>query len=203
VSCNTWHALKVAFANEIDAIAREIGANGVEVMKLFVSDKLLNISEAYLKPGFAFGGSCLPKDTSSLSNIAAKLGCKLIPAINPSNEFVIDSWVSRFLAYEYDVVNWVGITFKEHTDDVRDSPYLIALDRILTLSKVRVNFFDPHFTSKAFGRNKEIYWDLKLRSNITIVDSLDLLDSNILTFVAHDYKSLGISDRFSHFLKIV
>lgn len=118
---NAFHAVKVAFANEIGNIAKLQGIDGREVMDLFVRDEKLNVSPAYLKPGFAFGGSCLPKDTRALAYRARELDADspLISSIIPSNDAHIQRAVAQVEATGYKRVGVLGLSFKAGTDDVR------------------------------------------------------------------------------------
>lgn len=129
---NAFHALKVCFANEVGDLCAALGANAHEVMRVFLSDRKLSVSEAYLRPGFAFGGSCLPKDLRALLYAArrADLFPPLLGAILPANEAQIDSGLSAVLATGKRRVGIVGLSFKAQTDDLRESP-LVSLAEAL------------------------------------------------------------------------
>ena len=123
-TCNAFHALKIAFANEIGTIATVLGIEGAEVMETVCRDTKLNISPAYLKPGFAFGGSCLPKDLRALNYRSRQLDLDL-PLLNsvlPSNEAHIARAFRRVLEAGYGKIGIYGLAFKPNTDDLRESP---------------------------------------------------------------------------------
>jgi GDP-mannose 6-dehydrogenase len=121
---NAFHALKVTFANEIGDLCEALGADAQDVMRVFAMDRKLNISEAYLRPGFAFGGSCLPKDVRALLHAArtADLAVPVLGEILPSNERQIQQGINRVLATRRRRVGVLGLAFKPDTDDLRESP---------------------------------------------------------------------------------
>ena len=121
---NTWHALKVAFTNEISVLASTLDIDSHEVMSIFSEDNRLNISKAYMRPGFAFGGSCLPKDLRALVFLARTRDLSL-PVINhilDSNRMLTDRGLDWILTESKKRVAFLGISFKPGTDDVRESP---------------------------------------------------------------------------------
>ena len=141
---NAFHAVKVAFANEIAriCIGRQIDAR--EVMALFVQDRELNISPRYLRPGFAFGGSCLPKDVRALQHHAREQGIvtPLIESLTATNEAHIDRVVGAVLNAGHKKVAQVGLAFKPNTDDLRESPFVKVAAR-LREAGVEVAAYDP------------------------------------------------------------
>ena len=141
---NAFHAAKVTFANEIGILAKEIGADSREVLDILVSDTVLNISGAYLKPGMPFGGSCLPKDLIALQDIsrANKIDNPMISSLNTSNKIQLDRVAQKVLESKPKVVTFLGISFKENTDDLRESPFL-ALAVKLKEQEVQVRIYDP------------------------------------------------------------
>ena len=130
---NAFHALKVAFANEIGDVCQALGADASEVMRVFMMDKKLSLSAAYLKPGFAFGGSCLPKDVRALLYGArgADLFPPLLSSILPSNAAQIERGVRAVLATGRRRVGVVGLAFKEGTDDLRESPLVSLVETLI------------------------------------------------------------------------
>jgi GDP-mannose 6-dehydrogenase len=130
--CNSYHALKVTFANEIGTLCGELGLDSQTVMDIFKSDTNLNISSAYLKPGFAFGGSCLPKDLRALNYRGDELDLDLplLQSILPSNAEHINRAVSRVLATGKRNVGIFGLSFKAGTDDLRESPMVLLVKRL-------------------------------------------------------------------------
>ena len=124
-ACNAFHATKVSFANEVSRLLRILGVDSREVMSIFCEDGVLNISPAYLRPGFAFGGSCLPKDLRSLLYLARVNGADLplLAGTLDTNELVISEVVNRVVAHGARTVALLGLSFKMDTDDLRESPY--------------------------------------------------------------------------------
>src|SRR6185436_11869676 len=120
--CNAFHALKVCFANEVGDLCQALGADATEVMRVFMADRKLSISEAYLRPGFAFGGSCLPKDLRALLYAARRedLFPPLLGAILPANEAQVASGLAAVLATGKRRVGLLGLSFKAQTDDLRE-----------------------------------------------------------------------------------
>jgi GDP-mannose 6-dehydrogenase len=131
--CNAWHAVKVSFANEIGTLAREMGVDAEAVVEIFTADTKLNISSTYLKPGFAFGGSCLPKDVRALNYRAKELDLNLplFQSILPSNDEHLDRAVELVLETGKKKVGILGLSFKAATDDLRESPQVQLVKRLL------------------------------------------------------------------------
>ena len=123
-SANLLHALKIGFANEIGTLAEHLGINGNEVMSTLCRDHGLNVSAAYLKPGFAFGGSCLPKDLRALGYQAQrlKLELPLLRSILPSNDRHLERTMEVADSLPGKHLGIIGLAFKENTDDLRESP---------------------------------------------------------------------------------
>ena len=130
---NAWHALKVSFANEIGAISKASGIDGKVVMEILCADKRLNISPAYLKPGFAFGGSCLPKDLRALRYHAKSLDAEslILDAMVSVNQHQIDRALAMIAATGKRNITMLGLTFKPDTDDLRESPLVELAERLL------------------------------------------------------------------------
>ena len=131
--CNAWHALKVSFANEIGTLAKQLGVDAEPVMEIFLSDTALDIAPTYLRPGFAFGGSCLPKDLRALTYRANELGLRLplLDAIMPSNQEHLERAVELVLRTGKKKIGMLGLSFKAATDDLRDSPSVLLAKRLL------------------------------------------------------------------------
>ena len=130
---NVWHATKVAFGNEVGRLCKRLGIDSHDVMDIFVKDTKLNLSPYYLKPGFAFGGSCLPKEVRAVSHIAAGLGVSvpLIDSLMPSNRAQIDEALQLLAPHRGKRIGFLGVTFKPGTDDLRESPTLEVMARLL------------------------------------------------------------------------
>jgi len=131
--CNAFHALKVSFANEIGSLCNELGVDPRAVTRPFLSDTKLNISAAYLTPGFAFGGSCLPKDLRALVYRARQLDLHLplLQAIMPSNQCHLERAVEAILGTKRKSIGVLGLSFKAGTDDLRESPSVQLIKRLL------------------------------------------------------------------------
>lgn len=130
---NVFHALKICFANEIGDVCNGLGVDAQEVMRIFREDKKLNISEAYLRPGFAFGGSCLPKDIKALLYAAhhADVALPMLDSILPSNEAQIRQAVDAIVATGKKRIGIFGLAFKPDTDDLRESPLVTLVETLL------------------------------------------------------------------------
>jgi GDP-mannose 6-dehydrogenase len=155
-ACNAFHALKIAFANEIGSLASALQLDGVEIMRTVCLDTNLNISSAYLKPGFAFGGSCLPKDLRALTYRARQLDLDLplLSSVLPSNEAHISRALSRIMDSGWHRLGIYGLAFKPNTDDLRESPTVALIER-LTGKGHEVKIYDPHIHfDKIHGSNR-------------------------------------------------
>jgi len=142
---NAFHALKVCFANEIGDVCAALGADAHEVMRVFLMDRKLNVSEAYLRPSYAFGGSCLPKDLRALMHAArtVDVSLPLLSAILPSNDGQIRRAVETVLETRKRRIGVVGLAFKPGTDDLRESP-MVALIEALIGKGCDVRVLDPN-----------------------------------------------------------
>jgi len=132
-AANAFHALKVCFANEVADVCAALGADGAEVMRVFTMDRKLNVSQAYLRPGFAFGGSCLPKDLRALlyAARAADVSVPLLASVLPSNEGQVRRGVDAVLASRRQRIGVVGLSFKAGTDDLRESPMVALVETLI------------------------------------------------------------------------
>ncbi|MGA9672629.1 MAG: nucleotide sugar dehydrogenase [Terracidiphilus sp.] len=130
---NCWHALKIGFANEIGNVCKSLSIDAHKVMKIFCQDRKLNISSAYLEPGFAFGGSCLPKDLRALAYTAKMrdLNLPILTSILPSNEMQVNRGLQLIMEKGHRRVGVLGFSFKAGTDDLRESPIIEVIERLL------------------------------------------------------------------------
>jgi len=155
-ACNSFHAVKVAFANEIARMSQAVGVDPFEVMRLLCEDKQLNISPAYLRPGFAFGGSCLPKDLKALLYMAktADVNLPMLGAVLPSNRVHTDAAIDYVLNSGKRRVGMIGLSFKTGTDDLRESPLVTVAERLIGKG-VDLRIYDPEVSySRLMGANK-------------------------------------------------
>ena len=146
---NTWHGLKVGFGNEVGRLCKAMGVDSHQVMNIFVKDTKLDLSPYYLRPGFAFGGSCLPKDTRGIMHLAAdnSVSTPLIDSIINSNDQHIEHALSMITDYRVKRIGIIGLTFKAHTDDLRESP-LLELARQLHERGHEISYFDPNVAAE-------------------------------------------------------
>jgi GDP-mannose 6-dehydrogenase len=155
--CNSFHALKIVFANEVGNICKKLGIDSHQLMDVFCQDTKLNISKAYLKPGFAYGGSCLPKDLKALRTIAHDqyLQTPVLEAIERSNEYVKDLVFHRIIEFGVQNIGFIGLAFKAGTDDLRDSPIIDVVERLLGKG-YNIQIYDPHVhVSQLTGANRD------------------------------------------------
>lgn len=152
---NAYHAAKICFANEIGTLARSMKADGVKVMDIVCRDTQLNVSRAYLRPGFAFGGSCLPKDVRALARLAQREGIDvpLLPAVLSSNARHIERGIVEIYQHGSKKVGLIGLGFKAGTDDLRESP-LVEVAETLLGKGYDLKIYDPHIAvSELVGQN--------------------------------------------------
>ena len=189
-ACNAWHAAKITFANEIGALAKAEGVDGREVMEIICADRKLNISEYYLRPGFAFGGSCLPKDLRAVTYRASQLDVELsmINSILRSNKQQIEKAVEMVSAFGKRRVGMLGLSFKADTDDLRESP-LVELAETLIGKGYQLSIYDKNVEyARVHGANRDY-----INAKIPHVSSL--LNSNLDEVVEQsDVMVLGNKD---------
>lgn len=177
---NAWHATKVAFGNEIGNIAKAVGVDSWEVMDIFCQDVKLNISPTYLRPGFAFGGSCLPKDVRALTHKGRELDLELplLNALIPTNGRQIDRAVEIISAQGLRRIAFLGVSFKSGTDDLRESPQVALVERLLGKGfPLRVYDRNVHL-AKLVGANRAYIEGV-------IPHIADILSDDLAATVAH------------------
>jgi GDP-mannose 6-dehydrogenase len=155
-ACNNFHALKITFANETARLCEALGVDPFEVMDLVCRDTQLNISKAYLKPGFAFGGSCLPKDLRATTYLAKMRDVELpmLGSILPSNRQHIDHAIAKVLASGKRRVGMIGLAFKSGTDDLRESPLVLLAEHLIGKG-LNLLVYDPEVQlSNLLGANR-------------------------------------------------
>ena len=172
---NVFHALKVTFANEIGDICKAMGMDSHEVMEIFCRDRKLNISDYYLKPGFAFGGSCLPKDVRALTYQAQRLDVQtpVLNSIMPSNRNHIEAGLRRIMACGKKRIGVLGFGFKAGTDDLRESPMVEVVERLLGKG-YDIRIYDRNVSlAKLFGANRDYIVEKIPHLSGLMVDSVE------------------------------
>jgi GDP-mannose 6-dehydrogenase len=186
---NAYHALKVAFGNEIATLCQQTNVNAEAVMNVFCSDTKLNISRSYLMPGFAFGGSCLPKDVRAILHAghALDLRLPLMAAILLSNEQLIERAFQKVRATGKRRVGLIGLSFKSNTDDLRESPFVELAERLLGKG-YELSIYDPNvIAARLTGANKEYIDSVIPHLSRLLVHSLDEFGNTELLLVGHHF----------------
>lgn len=193
--CNNFHALKITFANETARLCAALGVDPFEVMDLVCQDTQLNISRAYLKPGYAFGGSCLPKDLRATTHLAKMNDVELpmLAGILQSNRAHIDLAIAKVLASGCRRVAMLGLSFKTGTDDLRESPLVVLAEQLIGKG-LQLSIYDPDVhLSRLLGANKRFiethlpHLGELLQSDLaTVVEGAELLIVGVSTPSIHD-----------------
>lgn len=184
---NLFHAVKVTFGNEVGQFCNVHGINSQEVMEIFCKDHKLNISPRYLKPGFAFGGSCLPKDLRAFLSVARQKTVKLpmLEGVLPSNGVQIERCLLQVLATGKRRIGFYGIAFKAGTDDLRESPYVELAERLLGKG-CELIFFDKFVdVSRLVGKNKSYIEEVLPHLTEMVTSDLKALDDTELILLCH------------------
>ena len=191
-TCNVWHAVKVSFANEIGSIAKELHVDGREVMDVVCRDNKLNISSYYMKPGFAFGGSCLPKDVRALNYRASQLDVQtpLISSLMHSNENQVKRAFQMIESLNKRKVGMLGLSFKAETDDLRESP-LVELAEMLIGKGYQLSIYDRNVKfASVHGANRDyINGKIPHVSSLLAEDESELLDNVDVLIVGNKDKA--------------
>lgn len=184
---NSFHALKVAFANELGAVSRAYGVDSHRLMDIFLADRKLNISPAYLRPGYAFGGSCLPKDLRGLVHAArrADVSVPLLSNVLASNDAHIARAFELVTATGHRKIGLFGLSFKPGTDDLRESPLVELAERLLGKG-YHVRIYDANVTlSRLMGANRQYIENKLPHLGELLADSADeVLDDSEVCVVA-------------------
>jgi len=182
---NTWHALKIGFANEIGNLCKSLGIDAHAVMNIFCQDRKLNISAAYLTPGFAFGGSCLPKDLRALA-YRAKVHDLQLPILNsilPSNELQVTRAMQLITEKGHRRIGILGFSFKEGTDDLRESPVIEVIERLIGKG-YELRLYDKSVNmAKLVGANRDFILNRIPHISRLMVDGIDAVVENSDTIV--------------------
>lgn len=182
---NCWHALKIGFANEIGNISKVLGIDAHQVMKIFCQDRKLNISPAYLLPGFAFGGSCLPKDLRALTYKARSkdLHLPILGSILPSNEMQVNRGLQLIMEKGNKRVGILGFSFKSGTDDLRESPVIEVIERLLGKG-YELRIYDKNVNvASLVGANRDFILNRIPHISRLMVDEVDAVLDHAQTVV--------------------
>jgi len=172
---NVWHALKISFANEMGNICKALGIDGHHVMDIFCQDRKLNLSPCYLKPGFAFGGSCLPKDVRALTYKGRSLDLELplLNAILPSNQQQVENGLRMITSVGKKKIGILGFSFKAGTDDLRESPLVEVIERLLGKG-YDIRIYDKNVNlAKLIGANRDYILNYIPHISRLMVESID------------------------------
>jgi GDP-mannose 6-dehydrogenase len=196
---NCWHALKVGFANEIGNLCKSFDIDSHVVMDIFCQDKKLNIAPAYLTPGFAFGGSCLPKDLRALTYQAKAhdLHLPILQSILPSNEIQISRGLQTILAKGHKRIGILGFSFKGGTDDLRESPLIEIIERLIGKGN-DLRIYDKNVKiARLVGANRDFILNHIPHISHLMVDSIDAVLDHAQTVVIgnRDSDFINISQR--------
>ena len=182
---NSWHALKIGFANEIGNLCKAFSIDAHEVMKIFCQDKKLNISSAYLTPGFAFGGSCLPKDLRALA-YKAKMHDLQLPIMNavlPSNELQVAKGLRLITENGHRRIGVLGFSFKAGTDDLRESPMIEVIEHLIGKG-YELRIFDKNVNlASLVGANRDFILNHIPHISRLMVDGIDAVLDHAQTVV--------------------
>ena len=183
---NSFHALKVAFANEVGRLCKELKVDSHELMELFVSDTKLNVSSKYFRPGFSYGGSCLPKDLKALQAIAHDryLDLPILQSVDSSNRINTKSVYNRLLQAGGERIGVYGLSFKEGTDDLRFSPSLELVERLIGKGS-QVTVYDRNVNmSRLVGKNKDfLFKHLPHVNQILCASTEELLEQSDMLLI--------------------
>jgi GDP-mannose 6-dehydrogenase len=182
---NSWHALKIGFANEIGNLCKAFSIDAHQVMKIFCQDTKLNISSAYLTPGFAFGGSCLPKDLRAISYQAKMhdLQLPILTSILPSNEMQVAKGLQLIMQRGHKQIGILGFSFKAGTDDLRESPVIEVIERLIGKGH-DLRIYDKNVKlAKLVGANREFILNRIPHISRLMVDDVDAVLKHAQTVV--------------------
>jgi len=188
--CNVFHALKATFANEIGRVCQSLNVDSHAVMDLVCRDTQLNISRAYMRPGFAFGGSCLPKDLRALARVAQDndVQIPMLSAVLPSNKLHIENAMDAVLASGKKSIAMIGLSFKSGTDDLRESPLVVMAEQFIGKG-FSLKIYDPEVNvARLVGANRRY-----IEESIPHISSL-MCDDNVEMIKESEIIIIGLSD---------
>jgi GDP-mannose 6-dehydrogenase len=198
--CNAWHATKITFANEVGRLAALAGVDGHEVMEMMCQDTKLNISSTYMRPGFAYGGSCLPKDLKAIAHYGSvrRMDLPMIYSIERSNHVLIDEAVLEIIDYKTRNIGLLGISFKEGTDDMRESPGLEVAQQLIGRG-CNLRIYDPEVWDAWRSGRKQQYLEEEIPhvTNALVETEKELLNHANLIVITRE------GQRFRDILKKV
>lgn len=173
---NVWHATKVAFGNEVGRLCKKLGIDSHDVMNIFIKDQKLNLSPYYLKPGFAFGGSCLPKEVRAVSHIAHELGVSvpLVDSLMVTNKAHIAQAVELLEPFAGKRIGFLGVTFKPDTDDLRESPTLDVMAAMLSKGAT-IKAYDPNLHFGPYLQGQIDYVRHAVPAQAKLMDELEAM----------------------------
>ena len=200
-ACNCFHALKVTFANELSRLENELGVDPFAVAEILCADTKLNISPAYMKPGFAFGGSCLPKDLRAVTYCAKQMDVKLplLEAILPSNQEHVERALENILSTGKKHIAVLGLSFKAGTDDLRESPFVQVIKRLLGEGcKIRV-WDDKVALGRLVGSNREYINEVIPHIGAMLHDTLEttVQGAEVIVLASHSIDKLALQGLLS------
>jgi GDP-mannose 6-dehydrogenase len=200
---NAFHGAKVAFANEIGAVSRALGVDAAVVMEVFCSDTKLNISRRYLRPGFAFGGSCLPKDLRAIVHAAKTLDIDLpmLRGVLESNGSVLQRALHQIVEHGSHRIGLIGLSFKADTDDLRESPFVELAERLLGKG-LDLKIYDPNVSvARLVGANRDYIERTIPHLSVLLVPTLEEATAGReLLVVGHHFPGVDkLIDEPSHF----
>jgi len=198
---NCWHAVKISFANEIGNLCKAKDIDSHIVMDVVCADTRLNVSRAYMKPGFAYGGSCLPKDLRAMSALGRKMDVPtpMLDGVRAANLVQIDRAKRLISGTNKNRIGFIGITFKTDTDDMRESPMLSLVESFIGSGK-EITIYDPNVvTEEGGGRNYMHHIAPRVRASFS-----DVIENSDVVVVGHKYAGLsGALEKASQPLVVV
>ena len=204
---NSWHAVKISFANEVSRICNSVDVDPFDLMELFCKDEKLNISDKYLKPGFAYGGSCLPKDILGLTSLAKlnDVETPLLDGVILTNSILIDQAYEAIIASGCKKIGFIGLAFKEGTADLRGSP-LLTLAKKLEKHKLEIDYYDEYVNksiSSVVNINliKDELGSIYLRLNEDILSAINGKNLIVIGMPVED--NIFLSSKLRHVIDLV